>query len=145
MSEGRRPDLSGLTIDRDAPTPQGFRLGSWMAIGLAVVLVVTGSAFFVVGAMKPLDVTVATAEAMGGTPGVSASASEVLTANGYVVARQRASVSSETAGRLVSMTSGSPPFRLRIAGTVSRFIGDGVGFARLVDVSSVKVVDIAVR
>jgi hypothetical protein len=42
------------------------------------------------------------------------------------------------------MTIGSPPLRLVIAGTVSRFIGAGVGFARLVEVSSVKVVDMRV-
>ncbi len=108
MTEGRRPihDLSGLTIDRDAPAPERFRLGTWMAIGLAVVVLVTGSAFFIVGAMKPIDVSVATVEAMGGTPGAAASASEVLTANGYVVARQRASVSSETAGRLEALYVG---------------------------------------
>ena len=43
------------------------------------------------------------------------------------------------------MTSGSfvvPPLLCaRMAGTVSRFIGAGVGFARLVAVSSWKVVD----
>jgi len=36
-----------------------------------------------------------------------------------------------------------PTFRPRTAGTVSRFIGAGVGVARLVDVSMVKVVDMA--
>jgi hypothetical protein len=43
------------------------------------------------------------------------------------------------------MTTGlavTPPcFRLRIAGMVSRFMGAGVGLARLVEVSSWKVVD----
>jgi hypothetical protein len=33
------------------------------------------------------------------------------------------------------MTIGSPPLRWRMRGTVSRFIGCGVGFARLVEVS----------
>jgi hypothetical protein len=37
----------------------------------------------------------------------------------------------------VSITIGSPPFIAWILGTVSRFIGEGVGLARLVDVSSV--------
>ena len=45
------------------------------------------------------------------------------------------------------MTSGSAVFpsilRRWIAGTVSRFIGAGVGLARLVEVSIVKVVDMA--
>jgi hypothetical protein len=39
----------------------------------------------------------------------------------------------------VSITSGSPPLRCRMRGTVRRFIGEGVGFARLVDVSKVSV------
>ena len=47
----------------------------------------------------------------------------------------------------VSMTSGSCVFpsnlRRWMAGTVSRFIGAGVGLARLVEVSIVKVVDMA--
>ena len=40
-------------------------------------------------------------------------------------------------GAGISMTSGVVPLVLRIAGTVSRFIGAGVGVARLVAVSSV--------
>ena len=43
----------------------------------------------------------------------------------------------------MSITSGSPPFRARTAGTVSRFIGAETGVARLVEVSMVKVVDMA--
>src|SRR3954463_6318939 len=39
------------------------------------------------------------------------------------------------------MTIGSPPFIAASFGTVSRFIGAGTGWARLVDVSSVWVTD----
>jgi hypothetical protein len=39
----------------------------------------------------------------------------------------------------VSITSGVLPFAANIPGTVSRFIGDGVGLARLVELSIVKV------
>jgi hypothetical protein len=39
------------------------------------------------------------------------------------------------------MTIGSPPFLRPMAGTVSRRSGSGTGWARLVPVSSVKVVD----
>ncbi len=109
MSEGNRPDrpdLSGLSIDRDAPAPAGNRLVRLVGFGAVVVAIVIGAALFLVGAMRPVEVTVATAEAMGGTPGASAPASEVLTANGYVVARQRASVSSEIAGRLEALYVG---------------------------------------
>src|SRR5947209_5858274 len=41
------------------------------------------------------------------------------------------------------MTTGSPPLRFWMAGIVRRRRGAGVGFARLVDVSRVKVVDMA--
>ncbi len=109
MTEGRRPDrpdLSGLSIDRDAPAPAGNRLVRLVGLGAVVVAIVIGAALFLVGAMRPVEVTVATAEAMGGTPGAAVPASEVLTANGYVVARQRASVSSEIAGRLEALYVG---------------------------------------
>ena len=40
------------------------------------------------------------------------------------------------------MTKGSPPLRWRMRGTVRRFMGVGVGLARLVEVSSVSVVEV---
>lgn len=100
-------DLSGLRIDRETPRgddgPGRRRLllgGGAVALALAVGI----------GAValnpKRTEVTVARAEAVGGTPGGARGgglASEVLTANGYVVARQRASVSTEVAGRLAAL------------------------------------------
>jgi len=92
-------DLSGLTIDRDAPPPEpgpGRRI-TLLALG---VLVLGALAFLAWRATHPatLIVAVARAESLGGAPGVNAT--EILTANGYVVARQRASVSTEVSGRL---------------------------------------------
>ncbi len=106
MTEGQRPDLSGLSINRDAPAPEGNRLARLVVLGFAVIVVVTGAALLIMNKLRPVEVTVATVEAMGGTPGATAPASEVLTANGYVVARQRASVSSEIAGRLEALYVG---------------------------------------
>ena len=99
MTRAGSADLSGLSIDRDAPKPPADR----RRIGIFVVvaaLAVAVALWFVFRLVRPpvLDVTVATAESIGGAPG--AGASEVLNASGYVVARQRASVSSEVAGRL---------------------------------------------
>jgi HlyD family secretion protein len=94
-------DLSGLTIDRDAKPPTSNRKP--IAIAL-VALVVVGAAFTVALSAargRPADVRVAKAEPLGGAPG--AVSSEVLTASGYVVARQRASVSTEVAGRLEAL------------------------------------------
>lgn len=92
------PDLSGLKINREAPAPEPrFRRPALLvlaaaALGIAVFLAYRG--------WNPpaLRVGVIRAESLGGVPG--ATAAEILTANGYVVARQRASVSTEVAGRL---------------------------------------------
>ena len=99
MTRTGSADLSGLRIDRDAPKPpaNGRRRG---LIAGGLVLAVAVAVLFLLRVARPpvFDVTVATAESVGGAPG--AGASEVLTASGYVVARQRASVSTEVAGRL---------------------------------------------
>jgi RND family efflux transporter MFP subunit len=92
-------DLSGLRIDRDAPRPESSpnrRLSVFaaLAVALAAILVVAWRAAH----PAALPVAVARAESLGGSPG--ANATEILTANGYVVARQRASVSTEVSGRL---------------------------------------------
>lgn len=101
MTRAGSADLSGLRLDRDAP---GEGSGSrrhrarFFLLLAAIVLIVAGVIAY--EALRPHSVlvTVAPAEALGGRPG--AAASEVLTANGYVVARQRAAVSTEVSGRL---------------------------------------------
>ena len=92
-------DLSGLKIDRDAPPPETGRLRRVLLWG-AVTVLALGGAVLAYRAANPasVPVAVARAEPLGGVPG--AGATEILTANGYVVARQRASVSTEVAGRL---------------------------------------------
>ena len=92
-------DLSGLRIDRDAPSTDDGSNRRILAIAAALV-VVAAVAVLAWRGIHPAEmrVEVARAESLGGTPG--ASASEILTANGYVVARQRASVSTEVSGRL---------------------------------------------
>jgi HlyD family secretion protein len=107
VTEGRRPDLAGLSIDRDAPGDARGRLKPYFFAGLGLVFLLLLVSLFVVNATKAVVVTVAAAEAMGGTPsGASGGGAEVLTANGYVVARQRASVSTEVAGRLEALYVG---------------------------------------
>ena len=92
-------DLSGLRIDRDAPSTDDGSNRRILAIAAALV-VLAAVAVLAWRGIHPAEmrVEVARAESLGGTPG--ASASEILTANGYVVARQRASVSTEVSGRL---------------------------------------------
>jgi HlyD family secretion protein len=92
-------DLSKLKIDRDAPPAvrRAFRrtllIAGSAVVVVAVVLVVTLS-----GGAVPVQVAVATA--VDGAAGGSSAGATSVTANGYVVARTRASVSAKTAGRL---------------------------------------------
>ncbi len=102
-------DLERLRIRRDdapsRPSPfasgpppvrvaGGSRRGLW--IGLALVLVAVVAAFAVLGSRPPV-VTTAPVEVTGG---VSSAAGAAITANGYVVARTKASVAAKVAGRL---------------------------------------------
>lgn len=102
MTRTGSADLSGLAIDRDTPPPSSRRLPRWLLL-VVVTVILAALAIVVIGLLGPreVEVSVARAEALGGEPG--ATASEVLTASGYVVARQRASVSTEVAGRLEAL------------------------------------------
>jgi RND family efflux transporter MFP subunit len=102
LSRTSSADLSGLAIDRNAPDPGRARGVKWIRGALlAVVALAIGVVVYGLVSEKTIDVRVARAEPLGGTPGVGGA--ELLTANGYVVARQRASVSSEVSGRLAAL------------------------------------------
>jgi RND family efflux transporter MFP subunit len=94
-------DLSKLRIDRDAPPPGVRRAVIRNAIFAAIVFGVGVGAFLVmrqrsvVGA-QTIVVTASTDPGSKSGPGGATS----VTANGYVVARTRAAVSSKVAGRL---------------------------------------------
>ena len=89
-------DLSRLRIDRDRPPPgvsRAFRYSAYIA-GAAIILFVV--VFFALRGRGAPAVQVALAELSGGGAGASTG----VTANGYVVARTKASVSSKITGRL---------------------------------------------
>jgi RND family efflux transporter MFP subunit len=90
-------DLSRLRIDRDAPPPSASparrRVVGILAAVLVLVVAIVGWVLF---APRPIDVQVGTVEATGGGS-VTGSG---ITANGYVVARTKASVSAKVPGRL---------------------------------------------
>ncbi|KPK79598.1 MAG: hypothetical protein AMS25_12040 [Gemmatimonas sp. SM23_52] len=89
-------DLSRLRIDRDRPPPGVRRAVRWSAyLAIAAVAVVIVVIVLARGRGGP-TVQVAGAELRGG----GAAASTGVTANGYVVARTQASVSSKITGRL---------------------------------------------
>ncbi|MEO6462128.1 MAG: efflux RND transporter periplasmic adaptor subunit, partial [Candidatus Eisenbacteria bacterium] len=110
-------DLEKLRIDRgtDAPAaarhPGGGSSSSpgrrpilFVTLGLAVAAIAAGVIFL----GQPLEVTTAVIETTGGVSGGGAG-SAAITANGYVVARTKASVAAKIPGRLayLGVTEGS--------------------------------------
>lgn len=93
-------DLAKLRIDRDAPpaVKRAFARTMTLAAG-AVVLIGAVVVFARRGGAVPVQVVVA-ATANGGSGGGGAALGTSVTANGYVVARTRASVAAKVAGRL---------------------------------------------
>jgi RND family efflux transporter MFP subunit len=93
-----KPDLSSLRIDRDPPQPTsragagGARIVTFVAVALVALAAVW---WFGLRSQAP-EVRVAMASATGG----GTLSGEGITANGYVVARTKASVSAEVMGRL---------------------------------------------
>ena len=95
-------DLSKLRIDRDAPSAPVRKALVRNLVLFVVALVVIAAIVMIVRARSVPTVQVITATA-GGSSSVGASSSggaTTVTANGYVVARTKASVSAKTAGRL---------------------------------------------
>ena len=92
-------DLSKLRINRDAPAaPVRKALGRNLIIFGVAIAVVAGAAFVLKARVVP-TAQVTTAAATGAAGSTSGGATSV-TANGYVVARTKASVSAKIAGRL---------------------------------------------
>ena len=99
------PDLASLRIDRTPPPRRG---GSTMLTAGLVFVAVVVAGFLALRfsrATSAITVSVGTAEATGGGSATGAG----ISANGYVVARTKASVSSKVLGRLawVGVTEGS--------------------------------------
>ncbi len=111
------PDLSKLRIDRGAPAAGVSRALKRNAIFAGVVLAIIAAAILWLrrGAAVPVQTVVATAS--GGAEAGGASTS--VTANGYVVARTRASVSAKVAGRLAEMRVSEGSF-VRQGETIAR-------------------------
>ena len=92
-------DLSKLRIDRDAPPPDVRRAVARNVVlaTVAVALVAATLLFFRRSAAAEVRTALVTATTDGGG---AATGAATVTANGYVVARTRASVSSKVPGRL---------------------------------------------
>ena len=106
-------DLEKLRIDRgpDAPGPDRAARAPRRRVRLAPLLFVAGLAAvalaaWAVAGRRPLEVTTVAVEVRGG---VNPSSGRMITANGYVVARTKASVAAKLSGRLayLGVTEGS--------------------------------------
>ena len=90
------PDLSRLRIDRDRPSRASVRSLVMSAALAAIAVAFIGVVFVWMRASGDIAVRVATAEIVGG----GGAGAVGITANGYVVARTKASVASKISGRL---------------------------------------------
>jgi RND family efflux transporter MFP subunit len=99
VSTSAKHDLSKLRIDRDGPPPPVRRALKRNAIFAGVVVLTLAAVLIVMRSRSaaPVQTVVVAASTDPGAGGGRASS---VTANGYVVARTRASVSSKVAGRL---------------------------------------------
>lgn len=95
-----RPDLARLRIDRTQSVPFPRRAFGALAILGFVGVIGIGAWFLLSRRATGADVSVTRAEVVGGG-GANAVG---ITANGYVVARTRASVSSRISGRLATLS-----------------------------------------
>jgi RND family efflux transporter MFP subunit len=94
------PDLSKLRIDRDTPPPAVRRAVKRNAIFALAVVVIVASTLVVLRQRQAVPVQTIVAVAATDPSSGAGGAATSVTANGYVVARTRASVSSKIPGRL---------------------------------------------
>ena len=93
-------DLSKLRIDRNPPSPPERKALARNVTLFVVALVVVGVTMVVLRARSVPTVQVVTVTASATGAGGGSGGATSVTANGYVVARTKASVSAKTAGRL---------------------------------------------
>jgi RND family efflux transporter MFP subunit len=99
---GPAHDLSKLRINRDPPPEVSRAFGRTLLIIAVLVVLVLAAVFFARGrSVAIVDAIVVESRVSGG--GSAAAGATAVTANGYVVARTRASVSAKIPGRLASL------------------------------------------
>jgi RND family efflux transporter MFP subunit len=96
-------DLSKLRINRDAPPPEVRRaLVRNLAIAAIALILIVGAIFALRGG-GGVPVQIVTVAAASGAEAGGGGAGASVTANGYVVARTRASVSAKLPGRIADL------------------------------------------
>src|SRR5258705_4534715 len=112
-------DLSKLRINRDAPPAPVRKALTRNLLIFGVALVGVAATAFIVRVRAVPTVQVVTATAATGAGGGPAAGATSVTANGYVVARTKASVSAKTAGRLAYL-GGSEGSYVRRGNVIAR-------------------------
>ena len=99
-TETQKPELSSLRIERERPGPeQRLRVGRKLLSTVGVILLSILLYLFYRGSFSsPIEVEATTVSLT-----YPSQANAVLTASGYVVAQQKASIASKATGRLVSL------------------------------------------
>ena len=94
-------DLSKLRIDRDVPSgPERRALSRNVVLFAAALIVVVATAAVMRARAVPVVQVITVSASNAGSAGAAGGVTTSVTANGYVVARTKASVSAKTAGRL---------------------------------------------
>ena len=98
MNDDKSALLGQLKIER-GDLPQESGIGKWVVLGLLVVAAAAAAWFF----LRPAPAIEVQAAAAVPASSAPASASSVLDASGYVVARREATVSSKVTGKVVEI------------------------------------------
>src|SRR2546426_1869016 len=96
MSTTPPPDLSQLRLRRDEPGPRERRGGGSLLLWLVLILLAAGLGAWYFLTPRAMQVRVTIASATGG----GGATVQGISANGYVVARTKASVSAKIPGRM---------------------------------------------
>lgn len=97
-------DLSRLRIDRDPPPEVRRAVGRTVLLAGAALIVIAAAILYNRSRSAPRVTTVVATAAGGASQAGTAAGATLVTANGYVVARTRASVAAKVAGRLASLS-----------------------------------------
>jgi HlyD family secretion protein len=92
-----RGALEALRIDRKAEEPRGSRARLWIGLGVAVVAIALGLAWWLARPAAAVVRTAVVHDAGGAVAGA------VLNASGYVTARRQATVSSKVTGKVAEV------------------------------------------
>lgn len=104
LTDASPPDLSRLRIDRDRPAERPRRATRRNLLLAAAAAAAVVAALALLRGPGAVEVRTALAEVRGGEGAGGGPGAALITANGYVVARTQASVSSKISGRLESLS-----------------------------------------